>query len=189
MVSRSNSNLLELVSDETSCLGRLHRPIPRMVTASGIVPDLDSSSSDTDEGSSSSSSGPSICTIIVGNHLPIHAHRHSGGIGWTFSWDEDSLLLQLKDTIGDRGGGMEFMQLLGVDDMNIFMGISLKLLAFKLLLQHPEFRGMVVLVQIANPARGSGKDVEDVRVERSAMVKGINDMFHTEIIRQGNERE
>ncbi|KAK8923733.1 Alpha,alpha-trehalose-phosphate synthase [UDP-forming] 6 [Platanthera zijinensis] len=416
MVSRSYSNLLELVSGEPSCLGRLHRPIPRVVTASGIVPDLDSSSSDTDEGSSSSSSGPSIRTIIVGNHLPIHAHRRSGGIGWTFSWDEDSLLLQLKDTIGDRGGGgggMEFIyvgclrneiplseqeevsnllldkfncvpaflpsdllskfyhgfckqhlwplfhymlplsaelggrfnralwqayvsankifadkilevispdddfvwvhdyhlmilptflrkrfnrvklgfflhspfpsseiyrtlpvreeilrsllnsdligfhtfdyarhflsccsrmlgltyeskrgyigleyygrtvsikilpvgihmgqlksvlslpatekkvveltkqfsgrgrtMLLGVDDMDIFKGISLKLLAFEqLLLQHPEFRGKVVLVQIANPARGRGKDVEDVRAESRAMVKRINDMFGAE---------
>lgn len=109
MVSRSYSNLLELVSGEPSSLGRLNRPIPRVVTASGIVPDLDSSSSDTDEGSSSSSSGPSIRTIIVGNHLPIHSHRRPGGIGWTFSWDEDSLLLQLKDTIGDRIGGMEFI--------------------------------------------------------------------------------
>ncbi|KAK8949826.1 Alpha,alpha-trehalose-phosphate synthase [UDP-forming] 6 [Platanthera guangdongensis] len=74
--------------------------------------------------------------------------------------------------------------------MDIFKGISLKLLAFKqLLLQHPEFCGKVVLVQIVNPVRGMGKDVEDVQVESRTMVKGINDLFNTEIIRQGNEGE
>lgn len=87
--------------------------IPRVVTAPGIVPDIDSSSSssdtdDTDDGSSSS--GPNARTIIVANQLPIRAHRRKGGgRGWTFSWDEDCLLLQLKDTIGDREGGMEFI--------------------------------------------------------------------------------
>ncbi|KAF8688342.1 hypothetical protein HU200_042303 [Digitaria exilis] len=68
--------------------------------------------------------------------------------------------------------------LLGVDDMDIFKGISLKLLAFEqLLLQHPEWRGRVVLVQIANPARGKGKDVKEVQEESDAMVKRINDAF------------
>ncbi|KAI0492931.1 hypothetical protein KFK09_027207 [Dendrobium nobile] len=113
MVSRSYSNLLELASGEPSSLGRLRRLIPRVVTASGIVPDIDSSSSssdtdDTDDGSSSSA--PNGRTIIVANQLPIRVHRrHGGGRGWSFSWDEDSLLLQLKDTIGDRAGGMEFI--------------------------------------------------------------------------------
>ena len=35
--------------------------------------------------------------IIVGNQLPLRAHRRSDGRGWNFSWDEDSLLRQLKD--------------------------------------------------------------------------------------------
>ncbi|PKA66551.1 Alpha,alpha-trehalose-phosphate synthase [UDP-forming] 6 [Apostasia shenzhenica] len=116
MVSRSYSNLLELASGESSSLGRLSRRIPRVVTASGIVPGLDSSSSssdtdDADAGSSSSSSGPRDRTIIVANQLPIRAHRRPSGrgCGWTFSWDEDSLLLQLKDSIGVRAGGMEFI--------------------------------------------------------------------------------
>ncbi|RLM87516.1 alpha,alpha-trehalose-phosphate synthase [Panicum miliaceum] len=70
------------------------------------------------------------------------------------------------------------MLLLGVDDMDIFKGISLKLLAFEqLLMQHPEWRGRVVLVQIANPARGKGKDVKEVQEESDAMVKRINDAF------------
>ncbi|KAJ4899992.1 hypothetical protein Rs2_13943 [Raphanus sativus] len=68
--------------------------------------------------------------------------------------------------------------LLGVDDMDIFKGISLKLLAMEQLLQqHPEKRGRVVLVQIANPARGRGKDVQEVRSETQATVKRINEMF------------
>ncbi|KAE9589412.1 hypothetical protein Lal_00000509 [Lupinus albus] len=68
--------------------------------------------------------------------------------------------------------------MLGVDDMDIFKGISLKLLAMEqLLLQHPEKRGKVVLVQIANPARGRGKDVQEAQSETYAMVKRINDTF------------
>ncbi|CAI9761937.1 unnamed protein product [Fraxinus pennsylvanica] len=68
--------------------------------------------------------------------------------------------------------------LLGVDDMDIFKGISLKLLAMEqMLLQHPEKQGKVVLVQIANPARGKGKDVKEVQDETFATVKRINETF------------
>ncbi|KAB2017864.1 hypothetical protein ES319_D08G190800v1 [Gossypium barbadense] len=68
--------------------------------------------------------------------------------------------------------------MLGVDDMDIFKGISLKLLAMEqLLMQHTENAGQVVLVQIANPARGRGRDVEEVRSEAYATVKRINNAF------------
>ncbi|PPR99937.1 hypothetical protein GOBAR_AA20725 [Gossypium barbadense] len=68
--------------------------------------------------------------------------------------------------------------MLGVDDMDIFKGISLKLLAMEqLLMQHPENRGEVVLVQIANPARGRGRDVQEVQSETYATVKRINNRF------------
>ncbi|KAJ3681689.1 hypothetical protein LUZ60_014262 [Juncus effusus] len=68
--------------------------------------------------------------------------------------------------------------LLGVDDMDIFKGISLKLLAFERLLdQHENWRGKVVLVQIANPARGKGKDVEEVRNETYYVVEKINKKY------------
>lgn len=68
--------------------------------------------------------------------------------------------------------------LLGVDDMDIFKGISLKLLAMEqLLIQHPDKRGKVVLIQIANPARGRGKDVLEVQLETDATVKRINETF------------
>ncbi|KAG9155640.1 hypothetical protein Leryth_003924 [Lithospermum erythrorhizon] len=69
--------------------------------------------------------------------------------------------------------------LLGVDDMDIFKGISLKLLSFEQLLnQHPNKRSKVVLVQIANPARGRGKDVEEVQSETFTTVKRINQYGH-----------
>lgn len=68
--------------------------------------------------------------------------------------------------------------LLGVDDMDIFKGISLKLLAFEqLLTHHPDKRGKVVLVQIANPARGRGKDVQEVRTETNTIVGRIKKAF------------
>ncbi|KAL4568019.1 hypothetical protein LXL04_023619 [Taraxacum kok-saghyz] len=68
--------------------------------------------------------------------------------------------------------------LLGVDDMDIFKGISLKLLAMEqLLIHHPEWQGKVVLVQIANPARGNGNDVKDVKSETYSTVKRINEKF------------
>lgn len=68
--------------------------------------------------------------------------------------------------------------LLGVDDMDIFKGISLKFLAMEQLLKlHPEWTGKVVLVQIANPARSLGKDVEDVKEETHSTAKRINETF------------
>ncbi|KAK7274017.1 hypothetical protein RIF29_15087 [Crotalaria pallida] len=68
--------------------------------------------------------------------------------------------------------------LLGVDDMDIFQGIILKLLAMEhLLIQHPECRGNVVLVQIANPPRGQGKGVKETQAETRATVQRINQTF------------
>ncbi|XP_057759570.1 probable alpha,alpha-trehalose-phosphate synthase [UDP-forming] 9 [Arachis stenosperma] len=65
--------------------------------------------------------------------------------------------------------------ILGVDDMDIFKGISLKLLAVEQLLeQNPDLQGKVVLVQIVNPARGSGKDVQEAKKETYSIVQRIN---------------
>ncbi|KAL5725230.1 hypothetical protein ACHQM5_008394 [Ranunculus cassubicifolius] len=67
---------------------------------------------------------------------------------------------------------------LGVDDMDIFKGISLKLLAVEQLLQeHPDFQGKLVLVQIMNPARGIGKDVQDAKRETYLIANRINEMY------------
>ncbi|RLN23601.1 putative alpha,alpha-trehalose-phosphate synthase [Panicum miliaceum] len=68
--------------------------------------------------------------------------------------------------------------LLGVDDMDIFKGINLKLLAFENMLRtHPKWQGRAVLVQIANPARGKGKDLETIQAEIQESCRRINGDF------------
>jgi len=43
---------------------------------------------------------------------------------------------------------------MGVDDMDLFKGIELKLLALEQVLdQHAEWRGKLILVQVSNPPR------------------------------------
>ncbi|KAF6144652.1 hypothetical protein GIB67_006144 [Kingdonia uniflora] len=85
-----------------------------------------------------------------------------------------SKVSELMKKFRDKGRIM----LLGVDDMDIFKGISLKLLAMEqLLVQHRDLAGKVVLVQIANPARGRGKDVKEVQDEAFLTMKRINERF------------
>ncbi|XP_073008282.1 probable alpha,alpha-trehalose-phosphate synthase [UDP-forming] 7 [Typha latifolia] len=69
--------------------------------------------------------------------------------------------------------------LLGVDDMDIFKGMDLKILSFEQMLRlHPKWQGRAVLVQIANPARGrTGKDLEGIQSEIHESCKRINDEF------------
>lgn len=68
--------------------------------------------------------------------------------------------------------------LLGVDDMDMFKGISLKFLAMgHLLEEHPEMRGKVVLVQIVNPARSRGKDIQEVQNEIHTVLSQVNDKY------------
>ncbi|XP_015085301.1 alpha,alpha-trehalose-phosphate synthase [UDP-forming] 5 [Solanum pennellii] len=100
MVSRSYSNLLDLTSDDSPTFGRGGRKLSRVATVAGVLSELD------DESRSNASDAPSSVTqermIIVGNQLPLRAHRRKDGEeGWNFSWDEDSLLLQLKDGLGE----------------------------------------------------------------------------------------
>ncbi|XP_074586540.1 alpha,alpha-trehalose-phosphate synthase [UDP-forming] 6-like [Curcuma longa] len=108
MASRSYSNLLELASGEPPSISQIRRRIPRVMTVAGIISDLDTDS-DSEGTSPSSSSSPRDRTILVANQLPIRACRRADGRGWEFSWDEDSLLLQLKDAIGDHVADMEFI--------------------------------------------------------------------------------
>ncbi|PKA65450.1 Alpha,alpha-trehalose-phosphate synthase [UDP-forming] 6 [Apostasia shenzhenica] len=68
--------------------------------------------------------------------------------------------------------------LLGVDDMDIFKGINLKFLAMgQLLDDHPELRGRAVLVQIVNPARSQGRDIQEVREETHLIARRINQKY------------
>ncbi|CAL5398795.1 unnamed protein product [Camellia sinensis] len=68
--------------------------------------------------------------------------------------------------------------IVGIDDMDIFKGISLKLLAFEQLLQqHQESQGQLVLVQIMNPARSSGRDVQEAKRETYLTAQRINEVY------------
>ncbi|XP_063941310.1 probable alpha,alpha-trehalose-phosphate synthase [UDP-forming] 9 [Daucus carota subsp. sativus] len=68
--------------------------------------------------------------------------------------------------------------IVGVDDMNLFKAISLKLLAFEQLLRKYEnLRAIVVLVQIINPERSSGEDIEEVRREKYGTANRINQIY------------
>lgn len=98
MVSRSYSNLLDLASGDALSLtfGRERRRLPRVATVAGVLSELDDDSTGSDAPSSVSQER----MIIVGNQLPLRANRSDSG-EWIFSWDEDSLLLQLKDGLGE----------------------------------------------------------------------------------------
>ncbi|EPS67412.1 trehalose-6-phosphate synthase, partial [Genlisea aurea] len=65
--------------------------------------------------------------------------------------------------------------LLGVDDLDLFKGITLKFLAFKQLLSdHPRHRGFAVLVQILNPPRSAGDDVLRLGIQIQNLADEIN---------------
>ncbi|KAE8700555.1 Alpha,alpha-trehalose-phosphate synthase 5 [Hibiscus syriacus] len=58
------------------------------------------------------------------------------------------------------------------------IGVNLKLLAMEQMLkQHPKWQGRAALVQIANPARGRGKDLEEIQAEIQESCKRINEAF------------
>ncbi|XP_008775883.1 probable alpha,alpha-trehalose-phosphate synthase [UDP-forming] 7 [Phoenix dactylifera] len=106
MMSRSYTNLLDLASGNFAALsvgsqGASRRRMPRVMTMPGALAELD----EEDRAGSVSSDVPSSIAqdriIIVANQLPVRAKRRPDGRGWSFSWDEDSLLLQLKDGLPD----------------------------------------------------------------------------------------
>ncbi|KAJ1418221.1 Trehalose-phosphatase [Sesbania bispinosa] len=68
--------------------------------------------------------------------------------------------------------------IIGVDDMDIFKGVSLKFFAIEQLLQQcPQLQGELVLVQILNPPMSSGKEVEEAKEEAYITAKRINERF------------
>ncbi|XP_061368177.1 alpha,alpha-trehalose-phosphate synthase [UDP-forming] 5-like [Gastrolobium bilobum] len=99
MVSRSYSNLLDLTSCDSPTFGREKKRLPRVATIAGVLSELDDDNSNS-VGSGAPSSISQDRMIIVGNQLPLRAHRKDNG-KWDFTWDEDSLLLQLKDGLGE----------------------------------------------------------------------------------------
>lgn len=95
MMSRSYTNLLDLATGNFPAMGRERKRLQRVMTVPGNVCELDD-----DQANSVSSDNPSSVAqdrlIIVANQLPVKAHRRPDDRGWNFSWNEDSLLLQLK---------------------------------------------------------------------------------------------
>ncbi|XP_009788844.1 putative alpha,alpha-trehalose-phosphate synthase [UDP-forming] 11 [Nicotiana tabacum] len=68
--------------------------------------------------------------------------------------------------------------MLGIDDMDMFKGIGLKFLAMGHLLdQTPRLRGKVVLVQITNPPRSRGSDIQEVEEEVKRIASEINKKY------------
>jgi trehalose 6-phosphate synthase/phosphatase len=70
--------------------------------------------------------------------------------------------------------------LVGIDRLDYSKGISRRLLSFeRMLIQHPEWRERVRLVQIAVPSRGGVSEYQHFRREVEAMVGRINGEFAT----------
>nr|GLL30332.1 probable alpha,alpha-trehalose-phosphate synthase [UDP-forming] 7 [Ipomoea trifida] len=101
MMSKSYTNLLDLASGNFPAMGREKRRLPRVMTVAGVISELDD-----DQASSVASDAPSSLivdrVIIVANQLPVKAKRRPDNKGWSFSWDEDSLLLHIKDGLPDE---------------------------------------------------------------------------------------
>eukprot|EP00803_Ostreobium_quekettii_P008155 evm.model.scf_2301.1 EVM.evm.TU.scf_2301.1 scf_2301:9314-19956(+) len=99
----------------------------------------------------------------------VNPERLLMGMKWKETqWRRGQLLAEFK--------GMKV--LIGVDDMDTFKGIDLKLFAYRQFLEsHPEWRERVVLVQIANPVRQSGPEIQDLLKCVNVLVDGINKDF------------
>ena len=65
--------------------------------------------------------------------------------------------------------------LLGVDDLDPFKGVELKMLAFERVLDaHPEWRGRLTLVQVSHAPRAPGRDVAELLEYISGVVERFN---------------
>ncbi|KAK8655115.1 hypothetical protein V6N13_107707 [Hibiscus sabdariffa] len=95
---------------------------------------------------------------------------HMGQIGSAIS--EDNTLRMAKE-LKDRFEGKILM--ISVDDLDLFKGIPQKFSAVgELLDRNQELRGRVVLVQITNPARSLGRDVQLLLDEANSIAMEVN---------------
>mmetsp|Transcript_7436 Transcript_7436/g.16134 ORF Transcript_7436/g.16134 Transcript_7436/m.16134 type:complete len:857 (+) Transcript_7436:209-2779(+) len=102
----------------------------------------------------------------------VKPQRYLDGFDWDeFKWRRGELKAQFD--------GLTVM--VGVDDMDVFKGIELKLQALERLLEyHSEWRGKLVLVQITNPPRSSGRDITELHKFVTDLVDSINKRFGSE---------
>lgn len=103
----------------------------------------------------------------------LSAGIHMGQIESVMSLpDTASKVKELKENYDGK------IVMLGVDDLDMFKGIGFKFLAMgQLLDEHPDYRGRVVLVQIMNPARSRGNDIQEVQKEISTIATDINQKY------------
>uniref|UniRef100_A0A061RG97 Trehalose 6-phosphate synthase/phosphatase n=1 Tax=Tetraselmis sp. GSL018 TaxID=582737 RepID=A0A061RG97_9CHLO len=99
----------------------------------------------------------------------IKPDRLLSGYAWDeYKWRRGELIHQFE--------GKKVM--MGIDDMDVFKGIELKIQAMELMLEmHREWVGRAVLVQIVNPARSSGRDVQELREEVIRCTDRVNGRF------------
>jgi trehalose 6-phosphate synthase/phosphatase len=102
-------------------------------------------------------------------HAGVNPQRYLGG----FQWDDTKWRIgELTEQLRGR------TVLLGFDDLDVFKGIDLKLLAFERLLDiHEDWRGRLVLVQITSPPRSTSKEVQDMAEFIAATAERINKKY------------
>ncbi|XP_022755378.1 probable alpha,alpha-trehalose-phosphate synthase [UDP-forming] 11 [Durio zibethinus] len=98
---------------------------------------------------------------------------HMGRLEYVMS--EESTVRKAKE-LKEKYEGKIMM--VGVDDLDLFKGIPQKFSAMGELLEtNQELRAKVVLVQITNPARSSGRDVQEVLDEANSIAKEVNEKY------------
>jgi trehalose 6-phosphate synthase/phosphatase len=97
-------------------------------------------------------------------------------------------MVQLRDTLASPEATAKAREIadayrgqtliVGVNDVDRFKGVKLKLLAMeKMLESHSDVHEQVVLVQINNPTRSRGRDVDGIRDETHQILQRINMRF------------
>ncbi|KAL9265325.1 putative alpha,alpha-trehalose-phosphate synthase [UDP-forming] 7 [Drosera capensis] len=117
MMSKSYTNLLDLVTGDFPSMKLQKKGFQRVMTVPGNVSEL----AELEQERSVSDNQSSVAqdrVIIVVNQLPINATPGLDGNGWIFSWNEDSLILQLKH------GFPEDMEVIYVGSLKVDVDVS-----------------------------------------------------------------
>lgn len=99
MISRSYTNLLDLTAGYSFALSNKNKSLPKVMTVAGVLSDINVGSTNNSTLAPFPSS-PGVSqdrTIIVAHTLPLQAQKDDPSGSWSFSWDENSLYLQIKD--------------------------------------------------------------------------------------------